>query len=132
MNKSVANSSSSLGQRLVGSMYRNRRRLATGCAMLVAAALGYFAVAGDNGITVYKQKRANDKQLARQIEGLKQENAQLQAHIERLKNDPEAIEHEARARLHYARPGEVIYSLSDVPASKPAAVSSAPASAPGK
>ncbi len=121
MNKSAAHPSSSLGQRVMDSMYRNRRRLATGCAMLVAAALGYFAVAGDNGITVYKLKRAEDKQLAQQIQVLKQENSQLQAHIERLKNDPEAIEHEARATLHYARPGEVIYTLPDMPAAKQSA-----------
>ena len=132
MNKSVANSSSSLGQRLVGSMYRNRRRLATGCAMLVAAALGYFAVAGDNGITVYKQKRAEDRQLAQQIQTLKQENSQLQGHIERLKNDPEAIEHEARARMHYARPGEVIYTLPDAPASKQSTTPVSPAPTPSK
>ena len=113
-------------------MYRNRRRLATGCAMLVAAALGYFAVAGDNGITVYKQKRAEDKQLAQQIQTLKQENAQLQTHIERLKNDPDAIEHEARARMHYARPGEVIYTLPDAPASKQSTAPAAPAPTPGK
>jgi cell division protein FtsB len=118
VNKSSANSSSSHGQRVLDSAYRNRRRLATGCAMLVAAALGYFAVAGDNGITVYKQKRAEDKQLAKQIEMLKQENSQLQADIERLKSDPEEIEHEARARFHYTKPGEVIYTLPDVAASK--------------
>ncbi len=132
VNKSADNSSSSLGRRVLGSMYRNRRRLATGCAMLVAVGLGYFAVAGDNGITVYKQKRADDKQLARQINTLKQENAELQAHIERLKNDPEAIEHEARARLHYARPGEVIYTLQDAPAAKQSATPSAAPPTPGK
>ncbi len=100
--------------------------------MLVAAALGYFAVAGENGITIYKQKRAEDKQLARQIETLKQENAQLQTHIDRLKSDPESIEHEARARLHYARPGEVIYTLPDAPASKQLAAPAAPAPTPSK
>jgi cell division protein FtsB len=89
--------------------------------MLVAVALGYFAVAGDNGITVYKQKRAEDRQLARQIETMKQENSGLQAHIERLKSDPEEIEHEARARFHYTKPGEVIYTLPDAQASNQAA-----------
>jgi cell division protein FtsB len=132
MNKSAANPSSSLEQSVLDSMYRNRRRLATGCAMLVAVALGYFAVAGDNGLTIYKQKRAEDRQLARQIEMLKQENAQLQGHIERLKSDPEAIEHEARATLHYARPGEVIVTLPDTPASKPTAAPASPAPTPSK
>jgi cell division protein FtsB len=35
----------------------------------------------------------------------------LRARIERLKSDPDAIEHEAREKLHYAKPGEVIYTL---------------------
>jgi cell division protein FtsB len=101
-------------------VYQNRRRLATGGAMVIAGVLGYFAVAGGNGLQVYRQKQAEDRALAKQIDGLKQENAQLQEHVDRLKSDPEAIEHEARARLHYARPGEVIYTLPDSPASKPA------------
>jgi cell division protein FtsB len=31
--------------------------------------------------------------------------------IEHLKSDPDAIEREAREKLHYAKPGEVIYTL---------------------
>jgi cell division protein FtsB len=126
VNNGTANSPHSTRDRVLESLYRNRRRLATGCAMLVAVALGYFAVAGDNGIRVYKQKRAEDRQLVQQIETMKQENSKLQAHIDRLKNDPEAIEHEARARLHYTKPGEVIYTLPEAPASNP---SPAPAQA---
>ncbi len=83
---------------------------------MVAAVLGYFAVAGGNGLTVYRQKRVEDRQLAQQIEDLKQENARLEAHVERLKSDPDAIEHEAREKLHYTRAGEVIYDLRDAPA----------------
>jgi len=113
-------------------MYRNRRRLATGCAMLVAAAFGYFAVAGENGITVYKQKRAEDRQLAQQIEALKRENAGLQVHIERLKSDPEEIEHEARERFHYTKAGEVIYTLPDAPSSNPSATPPGAAPAPSR
>jgi cell division protein FtsB len=129
VNKSSTNPSYSTRERVLDSMYRNRRRLATGCAMLVAAALGYFAVAGENGITVYKQKRAEDRVLARQIETMKQENSQLQAHIERLKSDPEEIEHEARDRFHYTKAGEVIYTLPDAPSNQsapPPAVTPAP------
>ncbi len=81
--------------------------------MMLAALMGYFAVIGDNGITVYRQKRLEDQRLAKQIELLKAENERLQGHVERLKSDPDAIEHEAREKLHYARPGEVIYTLGD-------------------
>jgi cell division protein FtsB len=106
------------GQRVLALIYRNRRKLATGSAMMLAAVLGYFAVAGDNGLTVYKQKRLEHKQLASQIDDLKHENDQLQAHIGRLETDPHAIEHEAREKLHYARPGEVIYTIDDAHASQ--------------
>jgi cell division protein FtsB len=96
-------------------LYRNRRRCATGSAMALAALLGYFAVAGDNGLTIYKQKRIEDRQLAKQIEQLKQENASLQTHVDRLKNDPHSIVQKAREILHYTEPGEVIYTLPDAP-----------------
>jgi cell division protein FtsB len=46
---------------------------------------------------------------------MEQENAHLRNHIERLKSDPSAIEHEAREKLHYAKPGEVIYTLPSEP-----------------
>jgi cell division protein FtsB len=52
-----------------------------------------------------------------EIRDLEQENARLRQHIEQLKSDPDAIEHEAREKLHYAKPGEVIYTL---PAPPPA------------
>jgi len=35
----------------------------------------------------------------------------LSEHVERLKTDPGAIEHEARSRFRYARPNEVIWAL---------------------
>jgi cell division protein FtsB len=97
-------------------LYRVRRRIATGLAVLLAVILGYHVMVGRNGVNVYKQKRVEDRELRKQIESLQQENDQLKEHVERLKNDPDAIEHEARERLHYARSGEVIYTLNDSPA----------------
>jgi cell division protein FtsB len=128
--KAAANSSIPPGRRILALMYRNRRRLATGSAMMLAAGLGYYAVAGNNGITVYKQKRAEDKQLAKRIDDLKQENLSLQAHVDRLRNDPDAIEHEAREKLHYTRSGEVIYTLPDAATSKPSGTQASPAPNP--
>jgi cell division protein FtsB len=49
--------------------------------------------------------------LQKEIEDLEQQNAELRDRIEQLKTNPEAIEHEAREKLHYAKPGEVIYTL---------------------
>jgi cell division protein FtsB len=87
------------------------RPAATAVAVALTLLLGWHAVNGRNGLTVWQQKRAEDRQLQKEIQGLDQENARLRERIEHLKSDPEAIEHEAREKLHYAKPGEVIYTL---------------------
>ncbi len=43
----------------------------------------------------------------------------MRQQIERLKSDPDAIEREAREKLHYAKPGEVIYTLPEQPQAQP-------------
>jgi cell division protein FtsB len=100
-------------QRAARAMYRTRRRLATVFAVILALVFAYHAVFGHNGITAYAQKRSEDQALSEEIQKLQSENARLQTHVDHLRNDPDAIEHEARERLHYARPGEVIYTLND-------------------
>jgi len=91
----------------------NRRRIGTIAAVLVALFLAWHVVNGRNGLNSWQQKRAEDKALAQEIEQLTAENARLSQHVDRLKSDPGAIEHEARERLHYARPNEIIYALPD-------------------
>src|SRR5277367_6332322 len=87
------------------------RKVATGSAALLALAMGYHVIFGQNGLTVYQQKRQDAQSLDRQLHSLQKENDQLKGHVDRLKNDPNAIEHQAREELHYTRPGEVIYTL---------------------
>ena len=96
-------------------IYRVRRRIGTGLAAVLTVFLGYYVVFGRNGVNSYEQKRTEDKALHQQIEALQLENSHLKDHVGRLKNDPDAIEFEAREKLHYARPGEVIYTLSSQP-----------------
>jgi cell division protein FtsB len=100
----------------------NRRRIGTVAAVLFALFLAWHAVNGRNGLSSWQQKRAEDKALAQEIEQLSAENARLSQHVDRLKSDPGAIEFEARQRLRYARPNEIIYALPMSPESpKPAA-----------
>jgi cell division protein FtsB len=80
-------------------------------AVVLALLLGWHVVNGKHGLSVWQQKRIEDRQLQKEITDLQQENARLRDRIERLKSDPNAIEHEAREKLHYAKPGEVIYTL---------------------
>lgn len=87
------------------------RKVATGAAALLALAMGYHVIFGQNGLTAYQQKRQDAQSLDRQLHLLQRENEQLKGHVDRLQNDPNAIEHQAREELHYTRPGEVIYTL---------------------
>ena len=87
------------------------RPAGTVVAVALALLFGWGVMNGKHGLSAWEQQRTQDKQLRRQIQDLQQENARLRDHIERLKSDPDAIEHEAREQLHYARPGEVIYTL---------------------
>jgi cell division protein FtsB len=99
------------------------RKALTVSAALLVLAVAYHVVFGQNGLTSYQQKRHDATTLDSQLKSLKHENGLLKGHVDRLQNDPGAIEHQAREELHYTRPGEVIYTL---PASSPSA-SKAPA-----
>jgi cell division protein FtsB len=108
-----------------GFVYRMRRRIATGLVVVGALFFGYHAFFGENGVNVYQQKRVEGRELTRRIADLQQQNARLQQQVTALKSDPDAIEHEARERLHYARPGEVIWT-EDEPAQSQASPAPAP------
>lgn len=89
-------------------VYGQRRRLATFTAGLLTVAVGYHVVFGQNGLTVYEEKRQHTVALHQQLEMLSRENEALKSHVELLQTDPTSIEHQAREELHYTKPGEVI------------------------
>lgn len=88
-----------------------RRRAATAVAGALALGMAYGVVFGHNGLTAFARKRQEEQELRSQMQQLQRENARLKGHVERLQNDPSAIEHQAREELHYTRAGEVIYTL---------------------
>jgi cell division protein FtsB len=111
-------------ERTAQALYRMRRRIATGAVIAAALVFGYHAIFGGNGLNVYEQRRAEDRAVQKKIGELQKENARLDQHVKALKTDPDAIEREARDRLHYARPGEVIWTedapQGTAPATQPA------------
>jgi cell division protein FtsB len=107
--------------RLYERSHKGWRKVATGAAALLALAMGYHVIFGQNGLTAYQQKRQDAQSLDHQLHSLQKENDQLKGHVERLQNDPNAIEHQAREELHYTRPGEVIYTLPAAPSASVAA-----------
>jgi cell division protein FtsB len=107
----MASAPSSMPRRALDWMLRTLRPAGSVVVLGLALLLGWHVFNGKHGLSVWYQKRAEDRQLQREIKDLEQENAQLRQQIERLKSDPAAIEKAARERLHYAKPGEVIYAL---------------------
>lgn len=87
------------------------RLLAVAGAGALLCVVGYYVVFSANGLMVYREKRRASQDLERQIKALQQQNGAIQSEIKSLRTDPQAIEKEARERLHYTRPGEVVYSL---------------------
>ena len=115
---------SSFSQRVLQWSARAWRPAGTAVIALVTLALGWHVINGHHGLSSWQQNRVQEKQLQKEIDQLQQENSRLRVRVDRLKSDPEAIEHEAREKLHYARPGEIIVAL---PAD-PAPTQTAPAS----
>jgi cell division protein FtsB len=100
-----------LSKRALEFAQRAWRPAGTAVAVCLALLLMGHVVNGKNGLTVWHKKRAEDRELQKEIDKLQQENAQLSQHVEQLRSDPDAIEHEAREKLHYAKPNEVIVAL---------------------
>jgi cell division protein FtsB len=98
------------GQRFE-SLSQWRNTLATAGVALLALLLGVHVVFGENGMMTYERKRAESRQLQKDIERLQEENLRMTQHIRELKSNPKAIEKEAREQLRYVRPGEVIYTV---------------------
>lgn len=91
---------------------RSRARVVGSAALiLLALLLGWDVIYGQNGLSAWSAKRTHDRKLTQEIDRLQQENDALGRRIERLRDDPAAIEFQARQSLHYARPNEVIYAL---------------------
>lgn len=92
-------------------MQRAWRPAASVVAVLLAMLLLWQSVNGKNGLRVWLERRAEDRQLRKEIDALNQENAQLRDRVERLKTDPDAISQVAREQMRYAKPNEVIVQL---------------------
>src|SRR5262249_9538529 len=93
-----------------------RRKLTTPMVVILLCLAAYYVVFSANGLLVYEQKRHESQDLDKQIKGLEQQNSSMEQQIKALKSDPQAIEKEARERLRYTRPGEVVFTIPTVPA----------------
>jgi len=88
--------------------YHMRRILATLCIGLLAVLIGYKVVFGANGTVEWRAKRADFQRLQHEIEIDNQVHQSLETRVVKLQNDRDTIIKEAREKLGYVMPGEVV------------------------
>ncbi len=57
----------------------------------------------------YSLTLAKIRRVSKEVKLLRKENAYLRESLERLRNDPSALEEFARREYHMGRPGEIVY-----------------------
>jgi cell division protein FtsB len=87
---------------------RTGRVFATICIGLLAAFIGYKVVFGANGTVEWRAKRIEYQQLQQDIEKATLHHAALETRVKKLQRDPDTIVQEAREKLGYVMPGEVV------------------------
>ena len=99
---------------------RRTRALAIRCAIralcVVVGLELIMAVAGDRGLLALQAARRDLDALSARVTALRSENLALQRRIRRLREDPAAIEELARRELGLIKPGEIVFTICDIPA----------------
>ncbi|HUI26672.1 MAG TPA: septum formation initiator family protein [Candidatus Kryptonia bacterium] len=85
-----------------------------GVVFLALLVLG--AIYGDRGVIDLQRLRAEQRELERIAFQQQAANAQVRDHLRRLRTDDQYLERWARQRLHWAKPGEIIYHFDSPPA----------------
>ena len=70
--------------------------------------IGYKVVYGANGTVEWRGKRAEYQRLQHDTEQANAEHQALQERVRRLQSDPNTMVREAREKLGYVMPGEVV------------------------
>ena len=72
------------------------------------------AIAGEKGLLALLQARREYSALERSLERARTENAELREMARRLREDPNAIEEQARRELGLIKPGEMLFIIKDI------------------
>src|ERR1039457_5830880 len=96
------------GDATKGWFYQMLRIVATLCIGVLAVLIGYKVVVGANGTMEWRAKRGEYQRLQEEIDKARLEHAQLENRVRKLQTDPNTIVKEAREKLGYVMPGEVV------------------------
>jgi len=89
-------------------VFHMRRILATLCIAVLAVLIGYKVVFGANGTVEWRAKRDEYRRLQHQIDVDNQVHKDLETRVKKLQSDHDTIITEAREKLGYVMPGEVV------------------------
>jgi len=89
-------------------LHRMRRILATACLGVLAMVIGYKVVYGANGTVEWRGKRAEYQRLQHDIDLANAEHQALEERVRKLQSDRNTLVKEAREKLGYVMPGEVV------------------------
>lgn len=84
------------------------RVMATVFIGLLAVLIGYKVVFGANGTVEWRAKRAEYQQIQQDIAKSTVEHEALDTRVKKLQSDPNTIVKEAREKLGYVMPGELV------------------------
>lgn len=90
-----------------------RRRLLQYLIVFVGCVLVIDSLVGDKGVLQMLKKRQEVRSLDQALAAARAENARLFQEVERLKNDPAALEEVARRDLGLIKPGEKLFIIKD-------------------
>lgn len=90
-----------------------RRRMVQYLIVLIGCVLVIDSLVGDKGVLQILKKRQEVRELDQALAAARAENARLFQEMERLKNDPAALEDAARRDLGLIKPGEKLFIIKD-------------------
>ncbi|MEP6782987.1 MAG: septum formation initiator family protein [Acidobacteriota bacterium] len=97
-----------------GTLANHGRRLLRHALVFITVVIIVDAVAGEKGLLALLQARREYSALERSLERSRTENAELREMARRLREEPSAIEEQARKELGLIKPGEVLFIVKDI------------------
>ncbi len=85
----------------------------------VMAAMIVDGLFGDRGLLALVRVRGQHAALQAAVDRARGDNDRLRGQVQRMNDDPAAIEEEIRRNLGLIRPGEKLFILKDVPSPGP-------------
>ena len=90
------------------------RRILRHILVFITLVIIVDAIGGEKGLLALLQARRQYAALERSLDRARAENAEQREMARRLREDPDAIEDQARRELGLIKPGEVLFIVKDV------------------